>query len=327
MNLSIQRQDIKDIERTQRYERLFESILPQDAFKKDILVNIGLSVMFVARALKQLESEGAIEADDNNEYHWNNEYRERYCEEWLEKSVGTHQIKRKAVEERPREKFLRYGAEKMDKTELLAIFLRTGIEGKNAIALAQELLDRFGGIRGIFDASEEDLKKIKGIGIAKIAQIKAVAALAKLYLEEKVKEKPLLENSQDVYDYLYHTMRDLKYELFKVIFLNGQNEIIEIEDAFKGTLTESSVHPREIAKLALDYNAAAMVFVHNHPSGDPTPSADDKKVTQRLVHLSEQIQIPVRDHIIIGDQRYYSFAEEGLIKKFRSDSEYIMRNL
>ena len=233
-----------------------------------------------------------------------------------ERVLPAHQIKRLPTEGRPREKLLKYGPSKLTPAELLAIFLRTGIKGKNAIHLADELLKKFGGIRGIFEAENEKLLEVKGLGKAKVAQVKAVYGLAEEYLKEKLKAKKIIKNSKDVFDYLYFTMRDLKREIFKVIFLDGKNEIIEIEDLFKGTLNQSSIYPREIIKSAIKHNAAALIFVHNHPSGNPEPSLSDKEITKELVFAGNLMQIRVLDHIIIGENEYFSFADKGLIEEY-----------
>ncbi len=157
---------------------------------------------------------------------------------------------------------------------------------------------------------------MEGLGEAKVAQIKAVYGLAEQYLKEKVKRGKIIKSSKDIYDYLYFTMRDLKKEVFKVFFLDGKNEVIKVEDLFEGTLNQSSVYPREIIKSAIKYNAVGLIFVHNHPSGNPEPSLSDRKITKELVFAGNLMQIKVLDHIIIGENRYFSFADEGLIEEY-----------
>ena len=173
-------------------------------------------------------------------------------------------IKNRPEVERPREKLLKFGSKSLSNAELLAIFLRTGIKNKSAIQLASEILEVFGGLRGLCTAKIDDLLNIKGIGIAKTAQLKAALELSERYLRENIKQKPIVENSKEVFDLLYQTMRDLDYELLKVILLNGQNQVIDVIDVFRGSITSSSVYPREIIKLALRYSASAVVLVHNH---------------------------------------------------------------
>ena len=219
-------------------------------------------------------------------------------------------------DERPRERLLNLGPQALSNAELLAIFLRTGIQGKSARDLAQDLLNRFGGLRGLYSASDKDLSQIKGLGPAKIAQLRAAIELSNRYLAEALKETPLLNKPQLIYQYLLQSMRDLPQEEFKILLLNKKLHLIEQVDAFKGTLSQNSIYPREVIKLALRYGAAALVFAHNHPSGDPQPSRDDRMITRTLIHACQSVQVNVVDHIIIGNNRYFSFSEMGLIKKY-----------
>ncbi len=149
-----------------------------------------------------------------------------------------------------------------------------------------------------------------------------VKELMECYLLENLKEKYACRSSKEVFDYLYCSMRDLKKEVFKVIFLNSQNRIESVEDLFEGSLNSSSVYPREIIKVALAKNAAAMIFAHNHPSGIPTPSDSDKSITQNLVHAGQLMEIRVLDHIIVGDNKYFSFADSGLIKEYELSGKF-----
>jgi DNA repair protein RadC len=230
-------------------------------------------------------------------------------------------IRNRPENERPREKLLIFGPESLSNAELLAIALRTGVAGKSAIQLASDILDDFGGLRGLFAASIEDLSKTKGLKTAKIAQLKASLELSKRFLQEDLKQKPILESSQEVFDYLYQSMRDLDAEVLKVILLNGQNQIIDIVDVFRGSVDSSSIYPREVVKLALKYSASAVVFVHNHPSGAHQPSEGDKTMTRDLVFACMTTGIRIHDHIIIGDNRYFSFADAGLLQSYEKDFE------
>jgi len=230
-------------------------------------------------------------------------------------------IKNRPESERPREKLLKFGPETLSNAELLAIFLRTGVKSKSAIQLAAEILEAFGGVRGLCTAKIEDLQETKGVGVAKIAQLKAALELSKRYLQENIRQKPIVESSKEVFDLLYQSMRDLDYEILKVILLNGQNQIIDIMDAFKGSITSSSVYHREIVKLALKYSASALVFVHNHPSGISKPSEGDKRLTEKLIFACMTVGTKIHDHIIIGDNQYYSFADEGLIQLYEKEFE------
>ena len=232
-----------------------------------------------------------------------------------------HWIKNRPESERPREKLLKFGPEALSNAELLAIFLRTGIRGKSAIHLASEILEAFSGVRGLCTARIEELQKTEGVGVAKIAQLKAALELSKRYLQENVRQKPIVESSKEVFELLYQTMRDLDHELFKVILLNGQNQIIDIVDAFTGSVTSSSIYPREIVKLALKYSASALVFAHNHPSGISKPSEGDEYLTKKLIFACMTLGIKVHDHIVIGDNQYYSFADEGAIQLYEKEFE------
>jgi DNA repair protein RadC len=235
-----------------------------------------------------------------------------------------HAIANWPLEERPREKLLHKGPDALTDAELLAIFLRVGVKGKSAIDLAQELLDRFGSLRGLYAAPVEELQAVLGLGDAKIAQFKAVVELSKRYLLEDIQARPYLECSGDIYKLLYQEMRDLDHEVFKVIMLNGQNEVLTIIDAFHGTLTVSAIYPREVIKLALRHSAAAMVFAHNHPSGKVVPSSEDKRITRDLVFAARVMGMKVHDHVIIGNNQKYSFADEGLIDQY--NAEFDRRN-
>jgi DNA repair protein RadC len=220
------------------------------------------------------------------------------------------------AEERPREKLLTKGAESLSDAELLAIFLRVGVKGKSAIALAQELITRFGSLRGLYAAPIEELRTVMGLGGAKIAQFKAVIEMSRRYLAEGFRGRPYLETSEDVLKLLYQDMRDLDQEVFKIVLLNSQNHVLTILDVVKGTLTTAHIYPREVVKLALRHSAAALVLVHNHPSGVARPSEEDRRITNDLVEACLPLGIKVHDHIIIGDNEKFSFADSGLIDEY-----------
>ena len=234
----------------------------------------------------------------------------------MSKNRYTQAIANWPAEERPREKLLLKGPESLTNAELLAIFLRIGVKGKSAIDLAQELLSRFGSLRGLYAAPIEELQTIVGIGRAKIAQFKAVIEMSKRYLSEGFQDRPFVESSDDVLKLLYQEMRDLDQEVFKVILLNGQNHIVKIGDVSKGSLTAARVYPREVVKLALRHSAAALVVVHNHPSGLAKPSGDDERLTRDLVLACLLMGMKVHDHIVIGDNDKFSFADAGLIEEY-----------
>jgi len=216
-------------------------------------------------------------------------------------------------DERPRERLIKFGADKLSDAEILAILLRMGNKETTAIDLARKLLQEFGGFRGIDTRSVAELCEVNGIGVAKAAQIKAALELGKrLFLEEtRVKDK--VESSEDVYKIVSPHLRTLGREVFKVLLLTSRNTLIAEKTIFEGSLTESIVSPREVIKEAINHSAASVVFVHNHPSGNPEPSAEDKRVTLLLKSACQTVGINVLDHIIIGDQGFFSFADAGLL--------------
>ena len=311
--------EIKDIERLQKYERIFQKLLKNEIFSKQDIWECGESKGLIGRIINMLLSEGSIVELENKTFQWTFSSMDAYKKEWIASVRPSHQLKRLRKEERPREKLLTYGSSKLTTPELLAIFLRSGIQGKSAIIIANDLLTQFGGVKGIFEADKEELMESEGLGEAKVAQIKAVHALAEEYLKEKMKSVSKVRTSKEVFDYLYLTMRDLKKEIFKVIYLDGANQIIDNENLFEGTLNASSVYPREIVKSTVHKNVASLIFVHNHPSGDPSPSESDKAITEDLVYACNLVQIKVLDHIIIGNNRYFSFADEGLIEEYNKN--------
>jgi DNA repair protein RadC len=215
--------------------------------------------------------------------------------------------------ERPREKLLKNGAANLSDAELLAIFLRTGMAGKSAVDLARELLTRFNGLTGLFSADQAAFCAVPGMGPAKYAQLQAVLEMARRALEEKMKSGDAMSSPQSVRDYLRLTLQGKKHEIFVGIFLDAQNRMIAAEELFKGTLTQTSVYPREVVKRALHHNAAAVIFAHNHPSGLAEPSQADEMLTQSLKQALALVDVNVLDHFIVGGGTAMSFAERGLI--------------
>ena len=205
------------------------------------------------------------------------------------------------------------GADALSEAELLAIFLRVGVKGMSVLDLSRLLLQRFEGLRGLFKASEQDLRNIKGMGTAKIATLRAIAALNQRWLEETVKRESFVECSGDVHKLLANKFRDLDQEIFSVIFLDTKHRVIQIQEMFRGTINTASVFPREIVKRALDLAAAALIAVHNHPSGNPEPSSEDRRVTQDLKKACQLMELSLLDHIVIGSNGYFSFADKRLL--------------
>lgn len=235
-----------------------------------------------------------------------------FVEIWLVITMGYQSIKKWPEGERPRERLLKYGADNLSDAHLLAITLRTGGGGKSAIDLAIELLNAFGNLRGIENASSGEFAPFKGMGSAKIAQLKASFELGRRLLEEPRSKGPLFSSGHEVYLY-YRRLRNLKKEIFFCAMLDAKNRMFRDHRISEGTLTQSLIHPREAFRDAIKESAASVIFVHNHPSGDPSPSREDISVTERLVQAGEIVGIKVLDHVIIGDEKYTSMMEKGYI--------------
>jgi DNA repair protein RadC len=225
----------------------------------------------------------------------------------------------KGHRERLRKKFIEGGLERFSDEEVVEFLLTLGTPRGDLKIPAREAMAKFDSLSGVLSAPKEKLTKIKGIGPKNALYLKLVHQVARRYLRDRADRKTFFGSSRAVFDYLFHSMRDLNREVFKTLFLNRKNELVFDEDMFMGTLTGSAVYPREIMALALEKKAAALVFVHNHPSGDPTPSAEDRRLTRDLVWSAKLLMIQVLDHIVIGQGTYYSFADEGLIKRFANE--------
>ncbi|MBW1678737.1 MAG: DNA repair protein RadC [Deltaproteobacteria bacterium] len=217
---------------------------------------------------------------------------------------------------RLREKFIKSGIAGFHDYEIVELLLTLGTPRKDCKQQAKDAIKKFKTLRGVLEAPMEELQEIKGIGPHNVFGIKLIQEVARKFLKEKIIEKPICKSSKEVFDYLFHSMRDLKKEMFKVVFLDGKNQIIGVEDLFEGTLNTSPVYPREIIKRAIRNNALSLIFAHNHPSGSPEPSQTDKEITKDLTFAGNIMQIKVLDHVIIGDNRHFSFADEGLIEKY-----------
>ena len=220
---------------------------------------------------------------------------------------------------RLRHKFIEGGLERFSDEEVIEFLLTLGTPRKDVKIPARHAIKKYGSLSAVLSAPIKGLMEIKGIGDKNVLYLKFIHDIAGRYLRDKTRGIIFLNSSKAVYDYLFHSMRDIKREVFKVLFLNRKNELIFDQDVFTGGLTGSAVYPAEIMKIALQNNAAGLVFVHNHPSGDPKPSGEDKNLTRNLVWASKMLSIQVLDHIIIGNNIYYSFADEGFIKQFYSE--------
>jgi DNA repair protein RadC len=215
--------------------------------------------------------------------------------------------------ERPRERLLALGAKVLSDAELVALCLRTGIAGKSAVELARELLGRFGGLAGLLSADHAALRTVKGLGAAKLAQLAAVLELSRRSLGEELKSRSALTSPQAVRDYLRLALGGKEHEVFVVLFLDAQHRVLSVEELFRGTLTQTSVYPREIVKAALKANAAAVIFAHNHPSGVAEPSQADELLTRQLKEALSMVDVKVLDHFIVAGRATLSFAERGLL--------------
>jgi DNA repair protein RadC len=230
--------------------------------------------------------------------------------------MAPHQTIREWPEEdRPREKLLDKGAQALSETELLAIILRIGNAGtgESAIDHARQLLNRFGGLRGIDEASASELSVVKGVGPAKIAQIKAALEIGRRLGNHRWQPGVPLRSSEDVFHHFRDILGKEKRELFYVTLLDNKNKKIRDVKISEGSLTASLVHPREVYNPVIRDSAAAVVFVHNHPSGDPAPSQEDLEITRRLKQVGEVLGVRVLDHVVIGHERYFSFSDKGLL--------------
>jgi DNA repair protein RadC len=217
-------------------------------------------------------------------------------------------------QERPRERLMAQGAAALSDAELLAIFLRVGIKGKSAVDLARDLLGHFGSLNNLFAASPEALQAIPGMGMAKYAQLQAVLEMSRRALGETLRQRDMLGSPEQVRDWLRLRLASLPHEVFMVLLLDAQNRLIEAVELFRGTLTQTSVYPREVVKLVLAHNAAAVILAHNHPSGTAEPSNADELLTRALKQALAVVDVRTLDHFVVaGNARPISFAERGLL--------------
>jgi DNA repair protein RadC len=215
--------------------------------------------------------------------------------------------------ERPREKLLKLGAASLSEAELLAILLQTGTAGRSAIDVARGLLAEFRSLRGLLTAERPALLKVRGLGDAKYALLQASVELARRHYAELMQMGPALANPRATREFLRARLRDRDHEVFCCLFLDNRHRVICFDEVFRGTIDGASVHPRDIVKLALARNAAAVILAHNHPSGVAEPSQADELITGRLREALALVDIRVLDHIVVGDGACVSFAERGLL--------------
>ncbi|MDN3515555.1 MAG: DNA repair protein RadC [Candidatus Brocadia sp.] len=223
-------------------------------------------------------------------------------------------IKQLPTHERPRERLIQSGDEHLTDAELLGIIIRDGTQDYSAVDLARKLLSEYGDFRRLSTASVSELCETKGIGPARAAQIKAALAIAKRLTETSIRPQQQFKCSSDIFRHFHEQLREKKQEVFLAVLLDNKNRIIKVEaDVTKGSLTSSIAHPREAFKAAIKESAASVIFVHNHPSGDPEPSKEDIQITQRLSEAGNIVGIKVLDHIIIGNGSFVSFKDKGII--------------
>ena len=215
--------------------------------------------------------------------------------------------------ERPREKLLQRGPTSLSDAELVAVFLRTGLPGKNAVELARELLQRCGGLRQLLECRSDELCAVKGFGTAKYVQLRAALELGRRYLYSTMVKGSVLDSPCATRDYLRMHMKKYEHEVFACLFLDNRHRVISFDEMFNGTIDSASVHPREVVKRALQHNAAAVILAHNHPSGTAEPSQSDQLLTQRLREALQLVDIRVLDHFVVGDGETISLAERGLM--------------
>lgn len=216
-------------------------------------------------------------------------------------------------ESMPREKLLSHGPQSLTDAELLAIFLRTGTQGMNVLALSDHLIKEFGSLRKLFSADLDQFCLHKGLGVAKYVQLQAVLEMTQRYLSETLQRGDALTSPEQTKLYLSGLLRDKQREEFFVLFLDNQHRVISGEPLFQGTIDSASVYPREVVKRALEHNAAALILAHNHPSGVAEPSQSDRRITRRISDALALVDIRVLDHFVVGDGEIVSFAERGWI--------------
>ena len=234
---------------------------------------------------------------------------------------GSNDHKGSGHRQRLRERFLESGLSGFHDYEVIELLLTLATPRRDCKEIAKTAIRKFKTLQGVLEASPRELTDIDGIGPTNLFGIKLIKEVAERYLEKKLINKDAINNSKDLFNYLNHNLRDKSRECFKIVFLDAKNKVVGTQTLFEGTLTSSSVYPREVVMAALENRAAALIFAHNHPSGDPTPSSEDISVTKRLVFACKLLGITVHEHIVIGDNKYFSFADHGYISKMNREFE------
>jgi DNA repair protein RadC len=229
--------------------------------------------------------------------------------------------------QRLRQRFLTAGLDGFHDYEIIELLLTLGTPMKDCKDMAKAALAEFKSLAAVLEASAEELSRVHGLGPNNIFGLKLIKAVSDRCLKEKITRQPLIGNPRELFDYLNHTVRDKTREVFVGIFLNAKNRVLASEILFEGTLSQSAVYPREVVKRALELHAAAMIFCHNHPSGEPEPSPEDIRITRRLMAACRVVGITVFDHVIIGDKGSYSFADNGYIEQIGKDVEAVDQRL
>ncbi len=225
---------------------------------------------------------------------------------------------------RLRERFRTAGLAGFHDYEVIELLLTLGMPQKDCKPAAKAAMEAFKTLPAVIEASERALCQVPGIGPQNAIAIRLIKAVADRYLAQRLVDRPVLNDSRALFDYLYHTLRDLGRERFVAVFLDAKNRVRETVPLFEGSLTASAVYPREVIQAALDHRAAALIFAHNHPSGDPAPSAEDVALTRRLVFACRAVGITVHEHLVVGANRYYSFADQGRIAAMNREFDAVM---
>ncbi|GIU33310.1 DNA repair protein RadC [Shewanella schlegeliana] len=215
--------------------------------------------------------------------------------------------------EAPREKLLSQGVKQLSDAELLAVLLRVGLKGFTAVELARTMINEFGGLRGLLNASQTQVCRLDGIGPVKFAQMQAAVELGTRISQEKLQRGKILSDPDLTRDYLMRQLSDRAYEVFAILLLDSQHRVIQFVELFRGTINSASVYPRDVVSLVLERKAAAVIVCHNHPSGIAEPSTADRRITERLKQALQTIDVPLLDHMVVGDREIVSFAERGWI--------------